>query len=394
MTKLRILHCIRSLDPAGGGPADFVRMVAEFQERFPINVEAVSLDPPESPWIAAFPARVHALGPVRGTFGYSAKLDNWLKENLNSYDVAVVNGVWTYMSNAVRKASKICGSPYVLFTHGMLDPWFAKYKLKHLRKCVYWSLFEHKVLKDAQAVFFTSEHERTGARIAFSPYAAKEIVTPYGTVDPQLDLVSIEQQMRAQFPELAGRRYLLFLSRLHEKKGVDLLIRAFDRICADTDAVDLVLAGPVAETFQNPLKCLLDQLSPAVRGRIILPGMIPKERKWPLLANADALVLPSHQENFARVVSEALSCHTPVLISNKVNIWETIRDHDAGVVDEDDLEGTHRMLRTWLALSAEQRTRHREFARNCYDKNFDAVKNFSVYLESLRNLISQPVSHH
>lgn len=383
MKRLKILHCIRSLDPSGGGPADFVKMVAEFQNTFAIDVEVVTLDSPQSEWISTFPAPIHALGPVNDTYGYSAKLEHWLRANLTRFDIAVANGVWTFTSRAVRAAALECKRPYVLFTHGMLDPWFARYRLKHLKKCIYWKLFEHKVLQDADAVFFTSQHERDRARVAFRPYQAREIVTAYGTVDPGPTLPESNDTFLKGYPDLRDKRFLLFLSRLHEKKGVDLLIQAFCDVARESAELSLVLAGPASEQFLPKLNAALQSVPPDVRNRIIRIEMLRGAEKWGAISACEALVLPSHQENFARVVSEALSCSTPALITNKVNIWNIVQEGQAGLVENDDREGVCSLLRKWLALNGETRSAMRRNARRVYEEHFDATSNFRLYLDNL-----------
>ncbi len=386
---VRILHCIRSLDPAGGGPADFVRMVAEFQSSFGIEIEVVTQDEPNCRWIESFPATVHALGPVKDTFGYSKRLDRWLRENLSRFDVTVINGVWCYMSYAASQVCLKARHPYVLFTHGMLDPWFSqKYPFKHLKKCAYWGLFEHKVLSHAQAVFFTCEQERVRSAQAFRPYLAREVVIGYGTVDPQDRLVTATRQWAQNNPELFESRYLLYLGRMHEKKGIDLLINAFERTCATID-INLVLAGPPAPGYKHVLHDVLDKLHPSIRSRVQQFEMVSGETKWGLLANAQGLVLPSHQENFARVVSEALSCGTPVLVSNKVNIHPVIEQWNAGLVDQDDESGVVRLLTRWLRLTETEVKQMRTQARLCYESSFDARKNFVEYIGKLQDVAGQ-----
>ncbi|HMG05900.1 MAG TPA: hypothetical protein VK581_10585, partial [Chthoniobacterales bacterium] len=111
------------------------------------------------------------------------------------------------------------------FPHGMLDPWFKRtYPRKHMKKLLYWPWAEYRVLRDAAAVLFTSEEERRLARESFSLYHCKEIVVNYGTAAPEVDLESAREDFLEAFPKLRGQRFFLFLGRLHEKKGCDLLI--------------------------------------------------------------------------------------------------------------------------------------------------------------------------
>jgi glycosyltransferase involved in cell wall biosynthesis len=116
-----------------------------------------------------------------------------------------------------------------------------------------------------------------------------------------------------------------------------------------------MIAGPDQTGWVASLQTLASQL--AVATRISWPGMLRDESKWGALYSAEALVLPSHQENFGIVVAEALGCCVPALISNKVNIWREVEADGAGLVEPDTLEGTEALLRRWLALDADARSR-------------------------------------
>lgn len=137
------------------------------------------------------------------------------------------------------------GLPYYVFTHGMLDPWFKHtYPLKHLKKWPYWLLAEYNVLRHARRVFFTSEDERLRARESFWLYKANEQVVPYGTTPPPSDNAKYAKNFFSKHPDLNGKHLLLYLSRIHPKKGCDILIEAFAKIASSHPNVHLLLAGP------------------------------------------------------------------------------------------------------------------------------------------------------
>ena len=157
---MRILHLIRSANPAGGGPIEAVTRLALEHERHGRRVEVVTLDDPRAPWWRTFPLPFHALGPVGTKYRVHTALVPWLLENGRRFDLVVVNGIWQYTSFAAWRASRRHSVPYVVFTHGMLDPWFKRrYPLKHAKKWLYWPWAEYRVLRDATAVLFTSEEE-------------------------------------------------------------------------------------------------------------------------------------------------------------------------------------------------------------------------------------------
>ena len=176
----------------------------------------------------------------------------------------------------------------------------------------------------------------------------------------------------AQYPALQGKRLLLFLSRIHAKKGCDLLIEAFGRVAASDPALHLVMAGPDQTGWQAALERRADALG--VGDQITWAGMLKGDLKWGAFFAADAFVLPSHQENFGIAVVEALACGLPVLISDKVNIWREIQEDGAGLVAEDTASGAEDLLRRWSALTPSEKDAMREAARLCFERRFEIGK--------------------
>jgi len=354
---LHILHVIGSLSPATGGPAEAVRQLVDAYIDVGAGIELACLDKPGASFLTGIPCPVHALGPSSlGIYGFSPRLWRWLKGNAHRFDALVMNGIWTFPGVAVRSAARRAQRPYGIFTHGALDPWFnRKYPLKHLKKLLYWPL-QHAVLRDARAVFFTTELERDLAKTSFSPSNWQSVVVAYGIHDPERRNEDPAEQIEAfhrKLPQLRGRRYLLFLARIHEKKGCDLLLAAFAKVAASIPETDLVIAGPDQEGMQGKLQRLTVKLG--ITSRVHWPGLISGDIKWGALRACDAFVLPSHQENFGIAVVESLAVGRPVLISNQVNIWPDIEADGVGLVDDDTLDGTERLLRRWFDLSqAEQ----------------------------------------
>ena len=369
---MKILQVIHSLDPRAGGTTEGLRQLSTSLVLLGAEVEVVCLDSPDSSWIADFPLPLIALGPGRGTYGYTAKLLPWLRKQARNYNLIVVNGLWQFGGFAVRKASRETGIPYVVFPHGMLDPWFKHhYPLKHLKKWLYWPWGEYRVLRDAAAVYFTSEDERREARKSFWLYQCREKVSSLGIEAPPFDAEAARKIFLAKFPHLTGKRLLLFLGRMHVKKGCDLLLRAFHRSISSSDVapdLHLVMAGPHDNAYGQEML----QLSQSFKldSRITWTGMLAGGEKWGALAAAEAFALPSHQENFGVSVVEALASGRPVLISNKVNIWREIVDARAGFADEDNQAGAQQLLDRWLSLDFAQREAMHNAARKCFQNHF------------------------
>jgi glycosyltransferase involved in cell wall biosynthesis len=388
---MRILHVINSLCPEAGGPPEIVRQLARAHIEVNASMEVVCLDDPSDPFLLAFPCPVHAIGQsFLGRYGLSTKLWSWLRSNSQRFDGIVMHGIWTFPSVALRFVTRSQGIPYVVFVHGALDPWFDRqYPLKHFKKRLYWPI-QYPILRDALAVIFTAELERDMAKSNYRPNKWNSMIIPLGIIDPEEDRPDSTAQIETfsrKFPALRGRRHLLFLARLHEKKGCDLLIEAFARVAASVPDVDLVVAGPDQSGMQAKLQALAEQLG--IAGRVHWPGMIVGDLKWGALRSCDALLLPSHSENFGVAVVEALAVGRPVLISDKVNIWREIEGDHAGLIDDDSLEGTERMLLRWFNLPLADRDVMAAHARPCFLGRFEMSRTAAAINRAFARSVSE-----
>ena len=367
---MRLLHLLPSVNPASGGPLEGVHQIGKQLIALGHTVEVLSLDDPAAPCVGQFPLTVHAIGPSRaGGYRYNPTLVQWLRDHACSFDAIVINGLWQYHSFGAWRALHGTSKPYFIYTHGMLDPWFKRaYPQKHLKKWLYWPWAEYRVLRDAKAVLFTCEDERVLARQSFWLYKAREAVVSYGTKTPPQDASALRSQFLQAHPALAGKRALLFLGRIQEKKGCDLLIEAFAQVAQQDPALHLVMAGPDQTGWKAELQALAQ--ARGVADRITWPGLLQGAMKWGAFYSAEAFVLSSHQENFGIAVAEAMGCGLPVLISDKVNIWREIETDGAGIVDTDTVQGTVRTLRRWLALSTQDRQSMGTKARESFHKRF------------------------
>ena len=379
---MKILQLTRTLDRSSGGVLQAMLSFSDALTQAGHDVEIVSLDLPNSPWLDEAGIKSHALGVNRSTYGYSGRLLPWLRDEGGRFDCVIVNGIWQYHSFAAWRRYAGSRIPYYVLPQGMLDPWFKRaYPLKHLKKWLYWPWAEYRVLRDARGVIFTAEEERLNARKSFWLYRCRERIAPLGVEAPEIDLASAREDFFNSFPQTRGQRLLLFLGRLHEKKGCELLIEAYASMQPSSgSALHLVMAGPPAnEAYMR----LLQELAAKANVPVTFTGMLAGAQKWGAFSAAEVFILPSHQENFGIAVAEALACGTPVLISNKVNIWREIEAAGAAFVENDDLAGTKRLLERWNATSPEARLAMRENARKCFETNFEIGHATKLLLKAL-----------
>lgn len=387
----RILRIIASSNPRAGGPIEGTRRFAEVWAHDGHRQDLLTLDAPGESFLTDYPGEISRVGPPRSRnplskYRFAPDLVRWLRVNARNYDAILVSGLWQYQTLGARQALAKGPTPYFVFPHGMLDPWFrTTYPAKHLVKQALWWVAEGPLLAHARAVLFTSEEERLRAQGVFRPYKMNGVVVNYGTLPAVGDPQKQGAAFRATVPELGNRPYLLFLSRIHPKKGCDLLVEAFAGVAGAPPELNLVIAGPDQAGLVNTLRGQAERLG--IGGKVHFPGMLTGDAKAGALRDAEAFVLPSHQENFGIVVAEALAAGTPVLISDQVYIWREIVADGAGLVEPDSIEGTRALLERFLALAPTERTILRERAKVSFERRF----NVEHAARSLMTLIQESI---
>ena len=380
---MKILRVINTVNPEHGGPVEALKRVTEAFTELGHHTEVVSMDAPEDPWVDEFPHELHALGPARTqSYRYSPKLGPWIRSNASRFDCVIIHALWQHNSYGTWRGLRGLSVPYFVYLHGSLDPWYKRtYPVKHAKKQVYWWLCEYRVLRQANGVFFTSEEEMLLGRPTFRPNHYNAIVVPYGTSRPIADMRHARARFEQEFPELAGKRIILYVGRLHAKKGCDLLIEAFAGIARDNPEFRLVLAGPDRHGTWPELQALARRCG--ADDRVHWIGMIKNDLKWGAYDACEVFALPSHSENFGVSAVEALAFERPVLLSDKVMIWREIVSDAAGLADTDDLDGTARLLRKWAGLDAAARATMSKRAGRCFESRFEIKSVAQGLLETL-----------
>lgn len=411
---MRILHVVHKMDPRTGGVAEAVRtMIVGLSSNHAIN-EVVSLDSPGE-IIGFVSIKINAMGPGKSPWAYSKRLKIWLDENISRFDVVIVHGMWLYYGFAVYKLinrlkkrggiGNLTSIPKLfLMPHGMLDPYFQKAKgrkLKAIRNFFYWKYLEGKIVHACDALLFTCEEECRLAAKTFRPYAPKkQMIVGLGVEQPPAYTTQMTEDFYRKNPGVEGQRYVLFLGRIHEKKGVDLLIQAyskmvqglnesigkrpvrdFNHVYTEKDEIPkLLIAGPGLDSPYGRYVQEIAGKANLTNTSIFFSDMLSGNEKWGAFYNCEAFVLPSFQENFGIVVVEALACSKPVLITSRVNIWREIYNEGCAIISDVSQEGIRQMLEEIASLTYESKKEIAVYARTCY------LQQFSVEHSSLRLL--------
>jgi glycosyltransferase involved in cell wall biosynthesis len=331
---MRVLHVIPSVSARSGGPGmAIVPMCRALQQRG-IEVVLVTTDAGmravqscEAMDYEGVPAIFFPV-QLSESFKYSRPLSIWLRHSLRGFDLAHIHAVFNHSSVAAARECRKQRVPYVIRPLGTLDPW--SMKQKPWRKRLFWSLAGESMLSGAAAVHYTSHAEKA---------ATEDLLrVNHGQVIP----LGIEaDSINAAGPDRSANPYLLVMSRLHPKKGLDVLIHAFIALTRrpEFDRWRLIIAGDGPAQYV----ALLKQRSVVVKDRILFTGWLDGERKDDMLRNSSLLVLPSYQENFGLCVMEALARSVPVLVSPHVNLAAEIESANAGwiaPVERQSLTGT------------------------------------------------------
>jgi glycosyltransferase involved in cell wall biosynthesis len=385
------------MDPKLGGVCQAIRMIISGLKEYDVENEVVSLDKTNATFLDDDPFPVHAVGEGKGPWSYNSNLIPWLTHNLARFDAIIVHGMWLYYGYGVRKALEAIGTPGVklfVMPHGMLDPYFQKApgrRVKALRNYVYWKLVENKLINGAHGLLFTCEEECRLAREPFRPYQPKrEIVVGLGAEQPPGYTKLMSDAFRDKLPEIMSSPYLLFLSRIHEKKGVEMLLKGYAELtkkmaATKKDFPKLVVAGPGLDTNYGAEMKAMAYEKLGLNSSVFFPGMLMDDSKWGAFYGCEAFVLPSHQENFGIAVVEALGCGKPVLISNQVNIWREIKSGGGGLVESDTEEGTAKMLHNWLKFTAEEKAMFGRKALQCFKDFFSKGPAAKKFLEAMNS---------
>lgn len=251
---------------------------------------------------------------------------------VSSFDVVYINGVWTYPVFATVRACRRRKIPYVMAPRGSLDDWALHYR--GTKKQLYLALIEKRQLAGASAVHCLTQQEADQVR-RVSPAARCCVIPNAIPVEEGHDPDKDHQVLLNQFPHLENKKIVLFLSRIHPKKGLDLLVPAFHSLRSRQPDLHLVLAGPNENGYATHVEHLVRSYE--MDKNVTLPGLVGGALKRALFNAATVFVLPSYSEGLPVVALEAMAAGVPVVLTPGCNLPE-VRAANAGIVVEPSVE--------------------------------------------------------
>lgn len=338
---MKILHVIRDLLPATGGPVTAVQGLADAQSALGHDVSIAT----------TYSAGNYKLGGNFKIHAYPCQYNGWclsfglakaLPDLISQADIIHLHMVWEFPVLAAAKVAKKLGKPYILRPCGMFDKWSLSQNA--WKKNMYMQLFMNSVLDNAVAIHFTLEGEKNNSWCGSD--TSRNFVLPIGLPVSAYQELPTNQVFFRRFPELKGQRVILFLGRVHAKKQPDVMIRAFQKVHAAYPDIHLVIAGPGDKGYMAKLEQLTKELK--VNENVTFTGMLDSSAVREAYRAAELLVLPSLQENFGIAVAEAMAAGCPVVVSNKVNLAQEISEAEAGLVCLPEVESTAQAMKQIL----------------------------------------------
>jgi len=336
--------------------------------------------------------------------GWSPTFARRVKELARNADVVHNHALWMWPNKYARCAANEAGKPLVISTRGMVEGW--SLRRARVRKFVAWHLFERKNLESAALFHATSESEaeaiatalRIKMKIKFKE--PRIVVAPNGVDIPER--IPNREALEARFPKLKGRRWILFMSRVHPKKGLLELAKAWMQIRESNLGRELVIAGPEQD------KGYAEKVRAGLKGEGVWTGELRGEEKWAALGNAGFMVLPSYSENFGIVVAESLAAGRPALtttgtpwgmaakppIKMKMKIKEddnghsmNLEENGCGVICE--VGGLNEALRKMMSFSDEELDRMGARGRREVERKFSWKAAAETILEAYGGIAGQ-----
>ena len=362
---MKVLHYIPSLAASAGGVASYLSVLCEELGKLVELHVATSYESKREVKICN--AIVHRISSGLTCYSSSKALLKELRP-----DVVHINGCWQPQLAFFQWAARSLKIPVVLSPHGMLEPWIVK---RHYwtRKWPAIQLYQRGLVKHADYLHATADKEKDNllrlgwnARIAVIPNAVN------------IEVLPIKDNWSL-------KRRIVFMSRLHVKKGIELLLEALSHLKSDLDGYEVIIAGEGELDYVKTLKnaAISFGLSEVVK----LVGGVYGAEKVSLLQSADFFVLPTYSENFGIVVAEALACGTPVITTHGTP-WKVLEENECGWYIPVGVNALKKTLREAISVTEETIERMGRNGRRLVEKQYTDKSVASRFFEKYTFLLS------
>jgi glycosyltransferase involved in cell wall biosynthesis len=383
---MNILHVTQSLNPSWGGIARVLPMLAGELATAGDTCRIAVLhgdrfgEAPDVPGVEVL--KFHATGKSR--LGRSVEFDLRIGDLVRSADVLHLHGLWTGQNRSAGRAARKLGRPFIITPHSMMMPW--AWRRSAWKKRLAGLLFEHKNLRTAACLHALAEGE--AAHVRALGFNANVEVIPNGLHPGEFDSLPAADGLEGRFRIPNGRRWVLFLGRIAEQKGiVPGMVACFDVMAADP-GWHLVVAGPDEFGMRRTLQAAVGRKGMA--DRVTFTGTLNRQEVLACLGRSSILLQPSLSEGLSMTIIEALAARLPVLISNACNMPE-VAEHRAGYVVEPQRRSIAGALRELISLPDEERRAMGDRGRELVEVRFDWTRLIPKYRQMYQKVVGSPM---
>ncbi len=362
---MKVLHYIPSIDKSSGGVGAYMQLLAKDLGKL-VDLHVVTHASKDELIIEN--AKIHYIDKsILSYFSIERKFKQLLHDL--KPDVFHANCCWMPFSALTTKWAKQEGYPCIYSPHGMLEPWIMA-RHHWSKKVPALLLFQKLALKQADSLHATADSEKQNMmKLGYN----KRIEVVPNCVD--ISDIKIKDSWHR-------KHKILFLSRIHIKKGIEFLLQAIADLKEDLKQYEVIIAGQGDAEYIDSLKNMTKNLG--ISDSINFVGAVYAERKWQLFKEADVFVLPTYSENFGIVVAEALASGTPV-ITTKGTPWQELESEHCGWWTEIGADATRNALKAMLECSEEELETMGRNGRKLVEAKYSS----SIVATQMKNLYSK-----
>jgi glycosyltransferase involved in cell wall biosynthesis len=384
---MKVLHVIPSVATVRGGPSQAILEMVKALRKNDIDAEIVTtndngeglLDVPLGKFInyqqvpvqffPRFSPSIHSLRE----FAFSRELTIWLWQNIRNYDLLHIHGIFSYAPSIAMAIARCQKVPYIVRPYGLLCEWSLQQKER--KKKLYLKLLEKANLDHSQSIHFTSVVEQKEALPL--NLTSSSFVLPLGIYPPQR-ILNAREKLKKHLNIPTDEPIILFLSRLHPKKGLDYLIPALGKL--SHYRFTFIVAGSGDSDYETEVKTLVT--THGIAEKTHFAGFVKGETKDLLMQGADIFALTSYSENFGISVLESLAAGVPVIVTPGIALSDIVQEQHLGYVTELNINDIATTIENFLdhpQESKEMGDRARQFILDNYTWDKIALRMISLY---------------
>ena len=368
MKQKKILRIISTLKNTIGGTARIAIDQSNELVKRGFNIDVLTLDRKHYHKSEKFFFNLINLETNKNKNIFSITFFIWVIKNWKKYDLFLIDGIWEFSTIIARIFFR---KKYFVFLHGQIDPYFSLEFFKKIKKKIYWYFIEKKNLINSKFVILSGNTEKK----MFNNTFVDTNNIPYKTINYGItnfkfvNLKKTKKRINKKYQNILDKKYLLFIGRIHPKKGCDVLIKSLDKLDLPDDYY-IIFAGFLSNnnSYENYILNLIKKSRYA--NRILCLPFQDRDNKFALIKFSKCTVLPSRGENFGISVVETLMMSRVAILTDKVGIHQIVKKENSGIITKCNSYSLSKSLEFFFKMSYKNKVRLEKNAKNCYQTKF------------------------